>query len=97
MIKQEIGRGSFGAVHLAIDQFGNEYVCFFDTRHSSLANWIRNTRRLRSFLSPDLGNALNRICYGDLESPDVQELASILLYIVIPLEMKSNKWGILLT
>lgn len=26
MIKQEIGRGSFGAVHLAVDQFGNEYV-----------------------------------------------------------------------
>lgn len=29
MIKQEIGRGSFGAVHLAIDQFGNEYVRMF--------------------------------------------------------------------
>ena len=26
MIKQEIGRGSFGAVHLAIDQNGTEYV-----------------------------------------------------------------------
>ncbi|KAE8388360.1 kinase-like domain-containing protein [Aspergillus alliaceus] len=26
VIKQEIGRGSFGAVHLAIDQFGNEYA-----------------------------------------------------------------------
>ncbi|KAJ5364763.1 Calcium/calmodulin-dependent protein kinase kinase cmkC [Penicillium cataractarum] len=26
IIKQEIGRGSFGAVHLAADQFGNEYV-----------------------------------------------------------------------
>ncbi|RAL05619.1 putative calcium/calmodulin dependent protein kinase [Aspergillus ibericus CBS 121593] len=26
VIKQEIGRGSFGAVHLATDQFGNEYV-----------------------------------------------------------------------
>jgi [calcium/calmodulin-dependent protein kinase] kinase len=25
-IKQEIGRGSFGAVHLASDQFGNEYA-----------------------------------------------------------------------
>ncbi|KAI9040272.1 putative calcium/calmodulin dependent protein kinase [Aspergillus affinis] len=25
-IKQEIGRGSFGAVHLAIDQFGNEFA-----------------------------------------------------------------------
>ncbi|KXL43885.1 hypothetical protein M433DRAFT_68991 [Acidomyces richmondensis BFW] len=26
IIKQEIGRGSFGAVHLAVDQFGNEYA-----------------------------------------------------------------------
>ncbi|KAL4890436.1 calcium/calmodulin-dependent protein kinase [Aspergillus ambiguus] len=26
IIKQEIGRGSFGAVHLAIDQYGNEYA-----------------------------------------------------------------------
>ena len=26
LIKQEIGRGSFGAVHLAIDQYGQEYV-----------------------------------------------------------------------
>lgn len=25
-IKQEIGRGSFGAVHLAVDQYGQEYV-----------------------------------------------------------------------
>lgn len=69
-----------------------------DTRRLlSLADWVRNTRRLRSFLSRDLGNVLNRICYGDLESRDVQELVSILLYIVIPPEMKSNKWGILLT
>lgn len=26
VIKEEIGRGSYGAVHLATDQFGNEYV-----------------------------------------------------------------------
>lgn len=26
VIKQEIGRGSFGAVHLAVDQFGHEYA-----------------------------------------------------------------------
>jgi len=25
-IKQEIGRGSFGAVHMAVDQYGQEYV-----------------------------------------------------------------------
>jgi [calcium/calmodulin-dependent protein kinase] kinase len=26
VIKEEIGRGSFGAVHLAVDQYGIEYV-----------------------------------------------------------------------
>ncbi|RDW61889.1 putative calcium/calmodulin dependent protein kinase [Aspergillus mulundensis] len=26
VIKQEIGRGSFGAVHIAVDQYGNEYA-----------------------------------------------------------------------
>lgn len=26
LIKQEIGRGSFGAVHLAVDQYGHEFV-----------------------------------------------------------------------
>lgn len=26
VIKEEIGRGSFGAVHLAVDQYGTEYV-----------------------------------------------------------------------
>ena len=25
-IKEEIGRGSYGAVHLAVDQYGQEYV-----------------------------------------------------------------------
>lgn len=31
IIKDEIGRGSFGAVHLAVDQYGKEYV----SSHSS--------------------------------------------------------------
>lgn len=31
-IKQEIGRGSFGAVHLAVDQYGNEYVSRYGNR-----------------------------------------------------------------
>ena len=26
VVKQEIGRGSFGAVHIATDQYGQEYV-----------------------------------------------------------------------
>ncbi|CZT05391.1 related to calcium/calmodulin dependent protein kinase C [Rhynchosporium graminicola] len=29
IIKDEIGRGSFGAVHLAVDQYGTEYVSMF--------------------------------------------------------------------
>ena len=29
-IKQELGRGSFGAVHLAVDQYGNEFVRALD-------------------------------------------------------------------
>lgn len=33
IIRQEIGRGSFGAVHLAVDQHGNEYVR--DRKHPS--------------------------------------------------------------
>jgi [calcium/calmodulin-dependent protein kinase] kinase len=28
IIKDEIGRGSFGAVHLAVDQYGTEYVSY---------------------------------------------------------------------
>ena len=27
LIGEEIGRGSFGAVHVAVDQYGQEYVC----------------------------------------------------------------------
>jgi [calcium/calmodulin-dependent protein kinase] kinase len=29
VIKQEIGRGSFGSVHLAVDQYGQEFVRLF--------------------------------------------------------------------
>lgn len=30
IIREEIGRGSFGAVHLAVDQYGTEYVSMFE-------------------------------------------------------------------
>lgn len=30
VIMEEIGRGSYGAVHIATDQFGNEYVSVRD-------------------------------------------------------------------
>lgn len=36
-IKNEIGRGSFGAVHLATDQYGTEYVC----RTSACMSYIK--------------------------------------------------------
>lgn len=29
IIGEEIGRGSFGSVHLAVDQYGHEYVSFY--------------------------------------------------------------------
>lgn len=35
LIKDEIGRGSFGAVHLAVDQYGKEYVSKYKSRSSS--------------------------------------------------------------
>lgn len=33
IIKDEIGRGSFGAVHLAVDQYGKEYVSSLPNLH----------------------------------------------------------------
>ncbi|RAL10094.1 putative calcium/calmodulin dependent protein kinase [Aspergillus homomorphus CBS 101889] len=47
VIKQEIGRGSFGAVHLAVDQFGNEYVIGQAVKEFSKA---RLRRRAQSHL-----------------------------------------------
>lgn len=32
-IKEEIGRGSYGSVHLATDQYGTEYVSEFTIMH----------------------------------------------------------------
>lgn len=39
VIKDEIGRGSYGAVHLATDQFGNEYVRLVPTPKT---RWVTN-------------------------------------------------------
>lgn len=36
-IKQEIGRGSFGAVHLAVDQYGTEFVSTYGGDRVGLA------------------------------------------------------------
>lgn len=42
IIKEEIGRGSYGAVHLATDQFGNEYVC--NPLPNTLSGWASGLR-----------------------------------------------------
>ncbi|PGH18226.1 CAMKK/CAMKK-META protein kinase [Helicocarpus griseus UAMH5409] len=51
LIKQEIGRGSFGAVHLAIDQYGQEYAVkeFSKSRLRKRAqsHVLRNPRAIR--------------------------------------------------
>ncbi|KAF2170992.1 hypothetical protein M409DRAFT_18964 [Zasmidium cellare ATCC 36951] len=51
IIKQEIGRGSFGAVHLAVDQYGNEYAVkeFSKSRLRKRAqsNLLRKPNQLR--------------------------------------------------
>ena len=41
VIKEEIGRGSFGAVHLAVDHHGHEYVS------SSVTNYFFKTRMVK--------------------------------------------------
>ena len=43
LVKQEIGRGSFGAVHLAVDQYGNEYVRITNPRARIRAAHAPNT------------------------------------------------------
>ena len=53
VIKQEIGRGSFGAVHLAVDQHGNEYVSSSDTLQSPRARaWTVQKETLTSTAVP---------------------------------------------
>ncbi|KAI5289778.1 hypothetical protein KEM54_003231 [Ascosphaera aggregata] len=51
LIRHEIGRGSFGAVHLAVDQFGREYaVKEFSKarlRKRAQSHFLRHPRRLR--------------------------------------------------
>ena len=64
-IKEEIGRGSYGAVHLATDQYGNEYVGFcaaYCLRY--LLHWsntILPNRQSRSFPKPASERGPSRI------------------------------------
>ena len=61
IIKDEIGRGSFGAVHLAVDQYGQQYV------RCSVIHQLRNgtdvelPRQSRSSQNPDSANGHNQI------------------------------------
>jgi hypothetical protein len=67
LIKQEIGRGSFGAVHLAKDQYGKEYVCY-TSGHKTL---LTSERPLKNSPSHAFGNEHNLISYearGEAES-----------------------------
>ncbi len=59
VIKEEIGRGSYGAVHLATDQFGNEFVRLIprSITHQVLTP---STRPSRSFPRRGSGSVLSQ-------------------------------------
>ncbi|KAI5248170.1 Pkinase-domain-containing protein [Aureobasidium subglaciale] len=71
-IKQEIGRGSFGAVHLAADQFGNEYAVkeFSKSRLRKRAqsNLLRRPNQ-KSHASRGFNSPLNRMSTSDRLTP----------------------------
>ena len=55
ILKREIGRGSFGVVHLGIDSTtGEEYV------PASAGGTVADCRRLKSFQSQSYGKDLSR-------------------------------------
>lgn len=45
-IKEELGRGSFGAVHLAVDQYGNEYVRRDRPSKSRILQHVDNSKKM---------------------------------------------------
>ncbi|KAJ5179586.1 hypothetical protein N7492_002796 [Penicillium capsulatum] len=59
VIKQEIGRGSFGAVHLAADQFGNEYVrTFLPVDRNNTHNSDRKKKNQQANVNPKTEKAV---------------------------------------
>lgn len=62
-IKQEIGRGSFGSVHLGVDQYGQEYVGYpsMDTSYPRADPVIRLSK---SSPSRDCASAPSLTCFG---------------------------------
>lgn len=88
-IKQEIGRGSFGSVHLAVDQFGHEFVSFRQdewavgktagsyqgfARATIADSWVR--RLSKNSLNHDCGNELSPICCAS-PMPALEDLLHI--------------------
>lgn len=61
-ILEEVGRGSYGAVHLATDQFGQEFVRAAPLRQKFLPFRLANIiRPSKSSQSPDCASAHSRI------------------------------------
>jgi hypothetical protein len=80
LIKQEIGRGSFGAVHLAVDQYGHEYAVkeFSKSRLRKRAqsNLLRRPAARRRALPAGIGfnSPLHRHAQSSVEEVTAFEL-----------------------
>lgn len=92
VIKEEIGRGSFGAVHLAVDVDGNEYVRKQEILQLILGPYGANIvmdRLSKSFQNHDCESVRGPISFaalfkrGDLAA-SLRALASMPHYIDIP-------------
>lgn len=55
IIKQEIGRGSFGAVHLAVDQYGKEYVRTLAKRQYAYLTQVPGCQRVLKITTTETG------------------------------------------
>ncbi|WEW56477.1 serine/threonine protein kinase [Emydomyces testavorans] len=77
LIKQEIGRGSFGAVHLAVDQYGQEYAVkeFSKSRLRKRAqsHVLRNLAGLRRPGTRAAGIGFNEPLHRNPSSHDLEE------------------------
>lgn len=62
-IKQEIGRGSFGSVHLGVDQYGQEYVGYISL-DKAYPRADTDTRLSRSSPSRDCASAPSPTYFG---------------------------------
>ncbi|KAI4190490.1 MAG: hypothetical protein L6R41_000725 [Letrouitia leprolyta] len=98
IVKQEIGRGSFGAVHLAVDQHGNEYAVkeFSKSRLRKRAqsNVLRSPHHVRKpgHLAAGLGfnSPLHRHSASDDQDKDAQGNSLYLIKEEIAIMKKLN-------